>query len=340
MIRITINGVPCLFHTRDDQEAIAKAAAFMQFSRVLFIDIGPRDSVVALVEEFIHAGKEVTYADHHAVDVPRTERDRELVNASSKLKHLLEHRARLSTRKEHPACMSLVSLGEFAGDGVLIIADRDADGLFGAMYAAGLQYSSMLEDAKILDGPRGNKIKDLSTYGQEYVRALSSIPPFDPENPAPSENARKEVFSLFVAMIEGVPAARNKLVALGDGYDQMVVRANEIEIKDLGSGYLFVDLLKVPDRLDMNTLMMRVEAVKDSKILIRRQSRGVIAIHHGKQITIERLTDEMDLRSFVPPSHETTPENGVISNEPFRLHLSEAKFQELISARVGIALPE
>src|SRR6202011_2070764 len=97
-------------------------------------------------------GYRVAFRDHHGIEgEPVNDRDRQVKLAIATLEQSLGEDCCITIRRLHPACSTLVEVGEFK-DAVAIIADPDADGLTAAMKAAGISYPGLDEDAANLDG--------------------------------------------------------------------------------------------------------------------------------------------------------------------------------------------
>ena len=103
-----------------DQEQGATLAAEVNSAspvsgrRVVIIDHPPTQGLVPLIRALEGEGAEVYLRDHHADG----DRDRAIV---SRCREILGDRAVVTTRVEHPACSTLVAVGEFCDD--IIIAD-------------------------------------------------------------------------------------------------------------------------------------------------------------------------------------------------------------------------
>src|SRR5581483_10774817 len=82
---------------------------------------------------------------------PSNDREARVVAATGQLSQLLGADCVITVRRLHPACSTLVSVGEFA-DAIAIVADPDPDGLTAAMKAAGISYAELDDDAAKLDG--------------------------------------------------------------------------------------------------------------------------------------------------------------------------------------------
>jgi hypothetical protein len=161
MITLKVNNVPALFikaFTAADVHTIIEfvrdAAGFYSGTgnSVLFIDTPITSATVEAVEKLKFEGFRVIFRDHHGIDgEPGNDRERQVVAADAKLHQLLGEDCCITVRRLHPACSTLVTVGEFR-DAVAIIADPDADGLTAAMKAAGISYDGLDEDAAKLDG--------------------------------------------------------------------------------------------------------------------------------------------------------------------------------------------
>ena len=132
MISFKLNGVPTLFikgFTSGDIETMlnfareANAHNLTTNTTILFIDTPITAPTVEAVHKLKDEGFRVVFRDHHGIDgEPTNDRDRQVFMASAKLEQLLGDDCTITVRREHPACSTLVSVGEFA-DALAVIAD-------------------------------------------------------------------------------------------------------------------------------------------------------------------------------------------------------------------------
>ena len=154
----------------------------------------------------------------------------------------------ISNRSANPACSSLVEAGEFVGEGTVIVADSDLDGLTAAMKAAGVTYPELDSDAEVFDTRPRQSAETLSEAGWLTVRALSTLPPFNPKRPEVSENAKAELFHDFVAATQGSAGDREKLQKRVATYELGVAAATEARGEYLSpcAQVAFVDICGAP----------------------------------------------------------------------------------------------
>jgi len=319
-------------------------------ARVVIIDHPPTDGLLPLIEALEAAGSQVILRDHHG-DNPR---DAEKVGA---IRAHLGERAVISTRAAHPACSTLIASGEFAekNAGTLILADADQDGVTAALKAAGVTYPELDADAAVLDGPMSGKTKEaLSPLGFLFVRAWGALPPF-------GDRARDGVFAEIVsafaaaagakngiAGLDGPPhddsvewgvfaqleAAEARLGALAEEYERKVGVSKTLaeRIETLAPGVRAVDVTAgvKPGTFDQPTLTGLLD--RGAVVTVLTKSDGPIAKTFGTQVSLARTKDGetagIDLAALVPTDWAKGPEAGVISNTPFLLHLSPARWEE------------
>lgn len=312
--------------------------------RVVVIDHPPTEGLVPLLEglgvRHVDSLKAIHLRDHHG----DAERDAPTVAACRKL---LGERAVIETRTSHPACATLVQTGEFAGD--IIVADADQDGLTAALKAAGVSYPELEADAGVLDGPATGKTEQaLSSLGYRLVRAWGAIPPFG----APG---RDQVFirvvEAFATAAQGNPEGVVVLNQLAGEYERKVEAAKQLvadakatdevaKTKGLpGEFEPFTGfrLLDVPRGVEFDPLTLAAELDRGVLVSGRRVTTGPIAKTFGNQISLARSKDgegaavdlaELAVQAFGPrPEAGWKPENGVISNTPFLLHLSPERWE-------------
>ena len=152
LISFTLNNVPTLFiqgFTAEDVQTIldfARRSSAMRShhsNTILFIDTPPTVRTVEAIHKLTDEGYRVVFRDHHGCDgEPADEGDRQRIKAAAKLEKLLGNDCTISVRSIHPACSTLVSVGEFES-ATAIVADPDADGLTAAMKAAGISYPEL-----------------------------------------------------------------------------------------------------------------------------------------------------------------------------------------------------
>ena len=150
MISFKINNIPTLFikgYTPADTDTIVNFVRAVGepmgddiADAILFIDTPATLPTVSAVRKLKADGYRVVFRDHHGVDgEPHNEVEKTREIAVGELRKALGKDCTITVRRLHPACSTLVKVGEFKG-ALAIIADPDADGLTAAMKAAGLFY--------------------------------------------------------------------------------------------------------------------------------------------------------------------------------------------------------
>ena len=304
------------------------------FRRVVIVDHPPTAGLVPLIEGLAarHEDgiKAVYLRDHHADG----DRDGSTV---ARCRELLGDRAVISTRAVDPACASLVQVGEFAGD--IIVADADQDGVTAALKAAGVVYDGLDADAAVLDGPHTGKTAEaLSPLGFAFVRAWGAIPTFGDRNRAA---VFTQVVEAFVSAARGEQAGNETLARLAVEYERKVAGAKALAATAtmLSPQVRFVDATSVGD-FDPPTLAAEMDrgGVAVSGRLVKT---GPIAKAFGAQVSLARTKageKAVDLAALVPADWARGPEAGCISNTPFLLHLSPARWEEfrpILLAKLG-----
>lgn len=335
MITLKLNGVPTLFikaFNGDDVDTILEfvrdAGCFYAGSTnvVLFIDTPITGATVEAVGRLKSEGFRVVFRDHHGIDgEPTNDREEKVVAASAKLKQLLATDCRITVRRLHPACSTLVDVGEFT-DAVAIIADPDADGLTAAMKAAGISYDKLDEDAAILDGEPQLQVTG-SPVSQLLAKGIAVIPSYDASRPKEREVAHQKLFSDWVKVVQGDQAAERRLRDREADYDRAVEVAHKLAstAEMVVPGVVLVNAAE-KELFDPGTLNALIERIEGCRISVVRKSLGPIAALHGIQYSMSVPRDQqgkVDLRKLVPLEAKSDPEGGVISNVSFLLHVSE-----------------
>lgn len=297
--------------------------------RVVIIDHPPTAGLVPLIEGLMAAGAEVSLRDHHADG----DRDGQTV---ARCRELLGDRAVISTRAVDPACASLVQVGEFAGD--IIVADADQDGVSAAMKAAGVAYESQDSDAAVLDGPHTGKTAEaLSPLGFAFVRAWGAIPAFGDRN---RDVVFAQVVEAFVSAARGEQLGDETLARLAVEYERKVAGAKALAATAamLSPNFRFVDATNAGE-YDSPTLAAEMD--RGVAVSGRLVKSGPIAKTFGTQVSLARTKvgeKAVDLAALVPTDWARGPEAGCISNTPFLLHLSPARWEEfrpVLLAKLG-----
>lgn len=328
MFQFSIATVPAVFtkfFAAADREGTL-AAIPAETKRVLFVDTPSTPELAETVKALVELGVEVHVRDHHRGE-GRTPEVAEAVEV------VLGERARIVNRADAPGCAALVELGEFSGEGTVIVADPDLDGLTAAMKAAGVSYEGLEQDAEIFDVRPKQGPDTLTPLGWTVVRALSTLPPFNPKRPEVAEKAKAELFGAFVAAASGDAEAGAGLEAKVAAYEAGVAEAKKLAegISSPCAQVAFVDTCGAP-RHDLTTLTRAMEAT-GAKVTVVRKDMGPIAAAHGVQYSlavVKRYQEEIDLRNLVPEGSESSPAAGLISNTTFLLHCSEKVWEETV----------
>lgn len=302
---------------------IVSAVGDLAGRRVVIIDHPPTAGLVPFIEALNAAGAEVHLRDHHA----DADRDGSTV---TRCREILGDRAAVSTRAADPACASLVSIGEFCGD--IVVADADQDGVTAALKAIGIHYPELESDAAVLDGPHTGKTKEaLSSLGFSFVRAWGAIPAFGAPN---RDKVFADVVAAFAAAASGDASGSETLDRLAAEYEWKVGNAKALAAKAelIAPTVRFVD---ASGSLDFDPPTLASELDRGVSVSARKVSTGPIAGKpggFGAQVSLARTKQGgqagVDLAKLVPSDWARGPEHGVISNTPFLLHLSPARWEE------------
>ena len=317
---------------------IVSAVGDLVGRRVAVIDHPPTQGLVPLIEGLMAAGAEVSLRDHHG----DSDRDGSIV---ARCREILGERAVIVTRIEHPACSTLVEVGEFAGD--IIVADADQDGSTSALKAAGVWYPEGDADAAVLDGPASGKTEEaLSPLGFSLVRAWGAIPAFN----APGRDAVfVKVVEAFASTVQGEQAGVDALVSMAVEYERKVASAQALAATatEPFSGFRLLD---VPAGAEFDGPTLATELDRGGLVSARIVSTGPIAGKpggFGSQVSLARTKageQTIDLAALTVqafgerPEGGWKPESGVISNTPFLLHLSPERweaFRPILEAALG-----
>jgi len=292
-------------------------------SKVLIADLSP---VVChdLISDLAMKHK-VMVRDHHKPDTGSELYDDvyELIRARPLVDALCV------TRKNALACAQLIDIG-CIGDKDVIIAHADGDGLFAALRAVGLTYVDLVEDAMRLDGPSyAAKLHLFSDIGQLFVRSTAVLQ---------REDARghQEAYQLFVDMLVGREAEK-RLNVMALNHD--VVVRDTLDVLDsmristvYDRRWAVLDVSNVSDKFDSHILQATAVDL-NADVLVVISTKGAIASRLStKQVIFTALHDGIDLRETVAEIPGRGPQHGIISNEPFRLHLSRELAVQLLPA--------
>ncbi|MBS1953128.1 MAG: hypothetical protein JST89_03025 [Cyanobacteria bacterium SZAS-4] len=342
MICFPIRTVPTLFikgFTADDVQTIlnfvrkADSNSTARTRDVLFIDTPITGPTVEAVHKLKAEGYRVIYRDHHAVEgEPASDRDRQVIKATEKLRQNLGSDCLITTRGLHPACSTLVSVGEFK-DALAIVADPDADGLTAAMKAVGIFYEGMDEDAAKLDGQPSLQVTG-TPLSQLLAKGVATLPTYDPEKHDERERAQERLFARWVSAVEGDQRAIDSLQTGVTTYDEAVLASHEIapKAREVAPGVVLADVMLTPF-FDVGTLLALLEDRPGCKVTVIKKGNGPIAALHGVQYSLavaKPYQDEIKFPSLLPPHAKSDPSGGIISNLSFLLHVNERVWNEYI----------
>lgn len=338
MFSIEINSQPVhftKFFNAADKDNVLNAVP-EGVTRVVFIDTPATQHLVATIGDLVSRGIEVVVRDHHDVPNPRNPREQEIADAANKVREMIGGNAVISNRTANPACSSLIEAGEFAGEGTVIVADPDPDGLTAAMKALGSVYDGLDADAAVLDGARSEQTADrLTPVAVLLVKGMATLPPFNPERPQVAEEAKGKLFAEFVSAASGDAAALESLGRKVEAYEAGVREAEAIAATATQpvSGVVMVDAVGKP-RHDLSTLATKMEAQPGCRITVVRKDNGPIAAKHGGvQISLAVVKAQqasINLQELLPSGFTSSPEAGIISNTTFLLHVSESVWNETV----------
>lgn len=336
-IKMMIAGKPVVM-TKFFAEAdkVSALGAVADAGSVMFVDTPSTEQLHATIVALQENGVMVAVRDHHDIDgEPSNDREVAIHLAADAIREVTGDTAVISTRKEHPACSTLIKVGEFADFGA-IVADPDPDGLLGAMKALGVTYPELDADAAVLDGPRSEQTSDrLSPIAVLLVKGMATLPAFNPRNPAIAEKAKGDLFSLFVSAVEGGAEARASLEAKVEAYEKGVAVAKGLVSKaaEVTMGVVMVNAVG-SSRYDLMTLSRGLERGEGVMVTVVRKGNGPIAaVHDGVQYSlavVRKHQSEVNLQELLPEGFSSSPEAGVISNTTFLLHVSEKVWEETI----------
>lgn len=343
MFVINVTDKPVIFSkffNETDAEAVRKELEKYDINNILFVDTPATAFLVDLFAYLRDEGVAVTVIDHHdtAGDSPR---EQEIHSSVERVKGLLGIEAYYSTREEHPSCSTLISVGQYSYYDA-VVADPDPDGLTAAIKALGVSYKEIDEDSAILDGPRTAR-NGMTPWGMLLNRAMSCIPAFDPARPDQSETAKAKLFQTFADAVKGGDKddkAFWNLVTLTragqEDIDRQKAAAEDIakSAVNLARSVVMVDVTGETRRFDLSALMSRIE--NGNRLTVLKKSVGPIATIHGTQYTVAVVKGAgINLQSILDEGVVSSPENGIISNVPYLLHLSQEnwdKYSERILA--------
>jgi hypothetical protein len=332
---IRINDVPCIFSkvfdlsTRVAPEVEKFVDEANGLCTIHFIDIAATPDLVAIVENVVAAGGNVVYWDHHVPKPPRTPKDQEYMAALTRLV-ALGAEGKAGSRDDFPGCAQLLAgaspaktMAEHGGK-VLVVADQDFDGLLGAMALCGVRYPGLEEDAGILDGPRSShgQLTPLAKVGAD---ALSALPLFNPQKPEVFQIAWEAWAALYVASAVGDNVAHSMLTGMAEEHAKAVSVAEGLPLEYRSDGrFVYCALPPGSERIDLGTLARRMERSPAMVTALEKTKGPVVDAGHDRQISIavvKQFQGQIDLRDAVA-GLPTGPEEGIISNVPFLLHVS------------------
>ncbi len=342
MISFKINQVPTLFIKAFSADDVCRILGFVRNARsmrigsnnsILFIDTPVTAYLVDAIGQLKEEGYNVSFRDHHGIDgEPINKRDKQVKLWTAKLSAALGNDCQITLRRLHPACSTLVSIGEFE-DAVAIIADPDPDGLTAAMKAAGISYAGLDDDAALLDGEPYIQVSG-SPISQLLAKGMATLPSYDPKNPSQRERAQQLLFSNWIKAVQGNQQATEQLQANITVYNEAVRVAQKLATTaiEVISGVMLVDCVDKPI-FDAGTLTALLEQKPGCRISVLRKEFGPIAALHGIQYSLsvaKPYQQEINLQKVLPPLTTSDPQAGVISNVSFLLHVSEQVWTEQV----------
>lgn len=343
MFSLNVRGILVLasgFFKGIDREGVL-AAIPQGTRRVVFIDTPAKVELVATIETLVSRGIEVVVRDHHDEPSPKNSRGEEIRSSAQRVRDLVGANATISHRGAHPACSSLIQVGEFAEEGTILVIDPDLDGLTAGMKAAGVYYPELDNDADVLDGGRaGQTAERLSPNAFLLVRAMASLPAFDAARPQASEDAKAKLFTDFVAVVQGDSDAKTRLERGVEVYEEGVRQAERLAetVTDLMPGVASVDLMTSP-RFDLTTLAGKMESRPGVRVTVQKKPIGPIcnvekaagrpAVQYSLAVAKAEQAN-VNLQELLPAGFISSPETGIISNTTFLLHVSEKVWNETV----------
>jgi hypothetical protein len=300
---------------------------------VLFIDTPITAPTVEAVHRLKHEGYRVVFRDHHGIDgEPVNERDAQVADNTRRLKKLLDEDCRITVRRLHPACSTLVDVGEFE-HATAIIADPDPDGLTASMKAVGIYYPGMDEDAALLDGEPASQVTG-TRLSSLLAKGVTILPSFDPKTPERREKALEDLFKKWVKAVQGDGQALRSLEEGEGAYDRAVREALSLvsAAREVAPGVVLVDTADA-NLYDVGTLLAALEKLPGCRITVLRKGLGPIAAVHGVQYSMavaKSAQGEINLQLLLPQDVKSDPKQGIISNVSFLLHVSENVWHDVI----------
>ncbi len=335
MISFKIKQVPTLFikaFTTIDVRKIldfvrdANATHTASSNTVLFIDTPITLHTVEAVEKLKAEGYRVVFRDHHGLDGEAiTDRDRQVKLSIAKLQKSLGDDCLITIRRLHPACSTLVTVGEFK-DAVAIIADPDPDGLTAAMKAVGIFYPGMDEDAAKLDGEPYLQVTG-TPISQLLAKGVTTLPSFDAKHPKQREQAQQQLFFDWMEAVQGNKRAEELLQGGVAAYDEAVKVSQKLAntAREVAPKVVLVDCVDQAI-FDVGTLISLLEQKTGCLVTVLRKGLGPIAALHGVQYSLAVAKSHqniINLQTLVPPQSKSDPSAGIISNVSFLLHVSQ-----------------
>lgn len=330
-----------LFNEKDKQNALLEIPE--DAKKILFIDTPPTEILYQLIKELSEKGIECILIDHHNAAFPETEREKEIAEMMNKIKSLISPHSRIGQRKHYPACSLLLDSLSPKIEFDFIIADSDFDGLLSSMKASRVTYPDLDEDAIILDGERAKQTKEnLSEAGFALFQAFSVLPEFNPKEPSVYENAKKELFENFIKVIEGDKKVWKYFKDKETEYEEMISATSLVlkSAEEVVPGVWFTEISRIGGRkVHLQTIMENLENRPGCKVTaIKKDSGPIVSV--GKfpfQISVcvvGKYQDKINLQDAIPTWRKSHPENGVISNTRFLLHVNDMIWEKEVIPRL------
>ena len=311
--------------------------------KIVFLDTPPMQGAITAIDQIreILPETEIEWIDHHDIENPSNPRDNEIAQTAESIREKIGNTAVIKTRKEYPAISLLLNEGEHNSSSTVVIADNDLDGFFGALKATGITFPEIDQDASTLDGPRSMQNSEtLSEKSWLLVRAMSTIPTFNPKAPEISIEAKAKLFKSFAEMLQGNLESQKDLESKVSEYEKQVETAKELlkNIETIGPNTLLVD---VTNAEDFNLAVIAEHMEKSAKIGIIKKSIGPIASNHGGvqySIAVSKKDQEgFDIRQFLPEGFVSDIQTGIIANTPFMMHVSEDVWINYVLPQLKVA---
>jgi len=227
-------------------------------------------------------------------------------------------------------CVELVSLGEFAHADVIVI-NRDAQSLFGALKAVGAVYqqqegglAAFEVDALLLHGGSGEEGARMSRSAHLLAEGLASVPSLPPSLADFTDFLINQLFHYFIGCVEQHPAAFVEL--------EQFPRAEGLAAgaKEVASGVWVVDA-RTTDIANFSRLVTPMKFMPGCKITLVRQKGASADKEGGPKLGLIHFDADMkvvDSQTF--PATDLPQEITTILAQFPNLDMSDALFDGLL----------